>query len=317
MTKRELPPWVRHVGSFVGAVIVIGWLLLAPTFLLGGSWRTFFLLWISVCVLYAALWLLGALLGVLLPNKASARGVIPRALTPEEVAEREAAASLTFAEEERRRRQEARAANASLRFQGIWSAVVETARIFGPMALVLAFFALSLGVTVKGCGDTSGDISQRRAERDAIATEASSRLVESDDRTNDTKPGASTNQEPTYSDPRWPTTDAELLAIPEADRWYNAWKKVDSYGTIAGPVVSVAYLDDRVMVNVGADYPDPDRAQVVIWAERVSDFEDILGEIDHEDTWVSVSGKISEYDGVAEIDVNESRTKWRWTDATQ
>ena len=44
---------------------------------------------------------------------------------------------------------------------------------------------------------------------------------------------------PTYQDPRWPTTNPELLAIPESDRWYNASSKIGQYGTIAGPVKSV------------------------------------------------------------------------------
>lgn len=115
-----------------------------------------------------------------------------------------------------------------------------------------------------------------------------------------------------YSDPRWPTSNTELMAIPEADRWYNSRRRVGSHGTIVGPVADVDVLDDRVMVNIGADYPDPDRVQIVIWAERWEDFQDILSEIDVGDPWVSVSGEISEYDGVAEIDVNDSDTEWRW-----
>ncbi|MHB1323464.1 MAG: hypothetical protein ACYCXZ_03845 [Coriobacteriia bacterium] len=123
---------------------------------------------------------------------------------------------------------------------------------------------------------------------------------------------ASTSREPTYSDPRWPTTNPELLAIPEADRWYNSESRVGSYGTIAGPVADVDILDDRVMVNIGVDYPDPDRAQIVIWAERWEDFQNIIDDISVGDNWVSVSGEIGEYDGVPEIDVNDSNTQWRW-----
>lgn len=126
---------------------------------------------------------------------------------------------------------------------------------------------------------------------------------------------SSAASEPGYADPRWPTANTELLAIPEADRWYNSSKQVNSYGTIAGPVASVAYLDDRVMVNIGADYPDPNRAQIVIWAERWDDFKHILNGIDYGNAWVSVSGKIKEFDGVAEIDVNDSDTEWiYWTE---
>jgi hypothetical protein len=129
---------------------------------------------------------------------------------------------------------------------------------------------------------------------------------------NTRKASSSGNPEPSYSDPLWPTTNTELLAIPEADRWYSARNRINSYGTIAGPVASVAFLDNRVMVNIGADYPDPSRAQVVVWAERVPEFEDMLDEIDRGNAWISVSGQISEYDGVAEIDVNDSDTEWLW-----
>lgn len=152
----------------------------------------------------------------------------------------------------------------------------------------------------------------RWTEEGAVTAEASFRLIEADDAAANARSSASANQGFTYSDPRWPTTHPELLAIPEADRWYNSRERVGSHGTIAGPVASVAYLDNRVMVNIGADYPDPGRAQVVIWAEQVSDFQDILNDIDHGGAWVAVSGQIRAYDGVAEIDVGDGPTDWRW-----
>lgn len=120
--------------------------------------------------------------------------------------------------------------------------------------------------------------------------------------------------EPTYSDPRWPTNNAEWLAISEADRWYNASGSIGTYGTIAGQVTSVKILEQGVIINVGADYPNPSRAQIVIWAEDWEEFLDFYNSIDPGYTWVSVSGEISEYDGVAEIDVGDSRVTWRtWT----
>lgn len=161
-------------------------------------------------------------------------------------------------------------------------------------------------------GDSFSLAGIRETEGDAIAAEASFRLIEPADAIGSAKASSSTNSEPTYSNPLWPTTYPELLAIPEADRWYNSREQVGSYGTIAGPVASVAHLDNRVMVNIGADYPDPSRAQVVIWAEDVSSLQDVLDAIDHGNAWVAVSGEISEYGGVAEIDVSDGRTEWRW-----
>lgn len=125
--------------------------------------------------------------------------------------------------------------------------------------------------------------------------------------------GSTTDSEPIYSDPRWPTANPALLAIPEADRWYNSRKRIGSRGTIAGPVADMDVLKDRIMINIGHDYPNRDRAQIVIWAERWPDFQDVINDINLGDNcWVSVSGKISRRDGVAEIDVNDSRIKWRW-----
>jgi hypothetical protein len=118
--------------------------------------------------------------------------------------------------------------------------------------------------------------------------------------------------EPAYSDERWPTTSPELLAIPEADRWYSSRAKVGSVGTIAGPVASVVPLGNRVMINIGEDYPDPDRAQVVIWREDVSEFSELLSDIDHGGAWISIRGRISSYDGVAEIDVGDGRVEYTW-----
>lgn len=152
----------------------------------------------------------------------------------------------------------------------------------------------------------------RETESEAVAAQASFRLTESIGAGGSAAPSPSTGAEPTYSDPRWPTKDARLLSIPEVDRWYNARERIGSYGTIAGPVASVAYLDNRVIVNIGADYPNPSRAQVVIWPEYVPDFQDILSDIDHGNAWISVTGTISKYDGVAEIDVSDGPTNWGW-----
>lgn len=128
------------------------------------------------------------------------------------------------------------------------------------------------------------------------------------------EPSSYPDPEPTYSDPRWPTTNAEWLAVPEADRWYNAQDSIGTYGTIAGRVASIKVLEQGVIINVGADYPDHSRAQIVIWAEHWEDFLDFYNSIDSGHTWVSVSGEISEYEGVAEIDVGDSRVTWRtWT----
>lgn len=119
--------------------------------------------------------------------------------------------------------------------------------------------------------------------------------------------------------PLWPTENSNLQAIPEKDRWYNARKQIGSRGTIVGPVIDVFQATGSkgqpIFINIGKNYPDSDRAQVVIWGDRASEFADVLNKVDHGNAWVSVTGKISEYNGVVEINTDDTDTKWRtWTD---
>lgn len=126
------------------------------------------------------------------------------------------------------------------------------------------------------------------------------------------------NNKPTYQDSRWPTTNSELLAIPESDRWYNAHSKIGEYGTIAGPVKSVYQAKNSpgmpVFINIGADYPSSERVQVVLWAEDVPYCEDMLNAISHGDAWIAMTGQISLYNGVPEINFSDGPVNWTyWT----
>lgn len=191
----------------------------------------------------------------------------------------------------------------------------ETRESRSPLLLMLLFYMLPLLVGLSGCysNDATGSGSPT-VERE-VATSHSTR---SDDVADDFEFEYTPfdDAEPDPLDPRWPTTDAELLAIPEEDRWYNAGAHVGSYGTIAGPVASVYQATNSpgmpVFVNIGNAYPNGDRAQVVIWGERVPEFERMLDAIDDGGAWVSVSGYIGSYEGVPQIDVNDSATEWTW-----
>jgi hypothetical protein len=67
-----------------------------------------------------------------------------------------------------------------------------------------------------------------------------------------------------------------------------------------------------VFVNIGNAYPSSNRAQIIIWGDRVAEFESMLQQIDHGNAWVSVTGYIGSYEGVPQIDVNDGETQWRW-----
>lgn len=113
----------------------------------------------------------------------------------------------------------------------------------------------------------------------------------------------------TYEDARWPTAEGELLAIPENMRWYNAYKLVGSYGDVVGPVASVVHKPNvqgsPTFVNIGEDYPSSDRVQVVVWGDMSAECSDWLSNITPGRTWIDISGYISLYGDVVQIDVGD------------
>ena len=186
----------------------------------------------------------------------------------------------------------------------------------GPIIFMILIYALQLLIGLSGC---LGGNATTKADAPAIEQEVSSpRITRTDDWSNnfEYEHGPIEVAEPEPLDPNWPTTNPDLLAIPEADRWYNAGSKVGTYGTIAGPVGSVYQAKNSpgmpVFVNIGNAYPNGNRAQVVIWGERVPEFEEMLDAIDDGGAWVSVTGYIGSYDGVPQIDVNDGYTEWTW-----
>ena len=186
----------------------------------------------------------------------------------------------------------------------------------GPLIFMLLIYALPWLIGLSGCLSSNAT-----TETDSPAIEQnvpSSRDARTDDWADDFgyeyEPIEVAEPEPI--DPNWPTTNPDLLAIPEADRWYNAESKVGTYGTIAGPVGSVYQAVNSpgmpVFVNIGNAYPNGNRAQVIIWGERVPEFEEMLNAIDDGGAWVSVTGYIGSYEGVPQIDVNDGYTEWTW-----
>lgn len=123
---------------------------------------------------------------------------------------------------------------------------------------------------------------------------------------------------PQYADARWPTTNPELLGIPESDRWYNARNHVGTHCTIAGPVVGVNYAGDSagkpVFVNIGAAYPSQESVQLVVWTEGDwSSFSQMLTEVDMmPNCWLSVTGYLSSYNGYMQFDTSDGYVEYTW-----
>ncbi|MEE0705444.1 MAG: hypothetical protein UCH28_03555 [Adlercreutzia sp.] len=121
---------------------------------------------------------------------------------------------------------------------------------------------------------------------------------------------------PRYEDERWPTTNKQLLAIPKSQRWYNAAKHVGSTCTIAGPVVNVYQAKEAsgmpIFVNIGTAYPSSDCVTLLIWADQLDDFEEMLNAVDDGDAWLSVTGYLSSYNGSMQFNIDDGPVEYTW-----
>lgn len=121
-----------------------------------------------------------------------------------------------------------------------------------------------------------------------------------------------------YDDPRWPTTDAELLAIPENERWYNAWDGVESYCTVTGPVVSVQRSQmlggEAVFISIGEDFGGDDAVELAIWNQQDQEnFAQMIEDLETQPNgWITVSGYLSTYNRHLQFDANGGvKCEWK------
>ncbi len=190
----------------------------------------------------------------------------------------------------------------------------QSARCKRLVLLLTIAIALCLGLCTCGSSRyTTG------TEKSSSTTSASKSTNQNQGQYTDTwrQPKQSTPE--TYVDPRWPTTNPQLLAIPEEQRWYNAWGCVETTCTIAGPVIDVYQATDEygapIFVNIGADYPDPDCVTLVIWADDEAEFDSTLHDIDHGNAWISVTSYLTTYNGYLQFS-SDNYVEWTyWTGA--
>ena len=100
-----------------------------------------------------------------------------------------------------------------------------------------------------------------------------------------------------------PQQAACAAALP----WNEARAHVGEQAVVTGPVVGTHYAAGSngapTFLNVGRDYPDPDRLQVVVWGDDRGRFP-TPPERAYAGRTVCVSGEIELYRGVAEIEVD-------------
>lgn len=155
-------------------------------------------------------------------------------------------------------------------------------------------------------------------EKSSSATSSSNDAKQNQDQYEDSWRQPKQTTPETYVDPRWPTTNSQLLAIPEEQRWYNAWGSVETTCTIAGPVIDVYQATNEygapIFVNIGADYPDPDCVTLVIWADDEAEFDSTLHDIDHGNAWISVTSYLTTYNGYLQFST-DNYVEWTyWTE---
>lgn len=208
---------------------------------------------------------------------------------------------------EKQRKKKTLATHCARQFLGVVGAVVLT-------AVIIAVTIASINIPV--ANQATAESSHNRQE--VATTENISRSSDTSRKSRrSSNSGALATPKPTYADWRWPTTNSQLLAIPENDRWYTAYRRVNTYGTIAGPVARVYQATNsygQVYIDIGSRYDNPNRAQIIIWPERIAEVEDMLNQVDHGSAWISFTGWISSYQGVPEIDLNDADWSYRfWT----
>jgi len=89
--------------------------------------------------------------------------------------------------------------------------------------------------------------------------------------------------------------------------WDEALNHVGERATVCGKVEGTYWATGSngkpTLLNVGKDYPAPDRFVVLIWEDNRSEFSQPPEEY-YLDKIISVTGLIMEYNGTAEIEVN-------------
>jgi hypothetical protein len=76
--------------------------------------------------------------------------------------------------------------------------------------------------------------------------------------------------------------------------WSDAEDVVGETTTVCGPVASVIFDGGDTFINVGADYPDPDRFTVIVWNETYRAF--AAGDD------LCATGQVSEYQGAIQLE---------------
>ena len=89
--------------------------------------------------------------------------------------------------------------------------------------------------------------------------------------------------------------------------WEEAKSHIGEYITVVGDVKGTKYASESngkpTFLDIGVDYPDPNRFTIVIWGNKRSNFTN-APETYYSGKTIEVYGEIVLYNGVAEIEVD-------------
>lgn len=99
---------------------------------------------------------------------------------------------------------------------------------------------------------------------------------------------------------------AAATPVDQAVSWRNAADHIGETATIVGPVAGTFYdpavNGEPTFLNVGRDYPDPDRFTVVIWGDDRGAFPG-APESMYKGRTIRVTGFVSEYEGRPQVEI--------------
>ena len=111
----------------------------------------------------------------------------------------------------------------------------------------------------------------------------------------------------TFADADSPTTMPATMptTTPSSITWEQAKDHIGESVTVTGPVIGTHDFGDAAVLNIGKDYPNPDRFTVYIPADKRSDFSN---DLDLGKT-ISVTGTLKIFHDVPEIEADSANIK--------
>ena len=111
----------------------------------------------------------------------------------------------------------------------------------------------------------------------------------------------------TFADVDSPTTMPATMptTTPSSITWDQAKDHIGQSVTVTGPVVGTHDFGDAAVLNIGKDYPSPDRFTVYIPADKRTGIPDDLDE----GKTISVTGKVKLFEDVPEIAADAAQIK--------